>query len=171
MDRVTAYLGLGSNLGKREANLLEAAKRLVQDQRVSIGRASSLYETAPWGYTDQPFFLNWVLEIETALEPVPLLARVQEVEHEVGREPSFRYGPRLIDIDILLYGGLTLSLGTPDLQIPHPRMEQRAFVLVPLVELAAELVHPKLLLTIQELARRVDGKDGITLWGPPLEIG
>jgi len=171
LDRITAYLGLGSNLGKREANLLEAAKRLVQDQRVSINRASSLYETTPWGYTDQPFFLNCVLEIETALEPVPLLARAQELEDEVGREPSFRYGPRLIDIDILLYGGLTLSLATPDLQIPHTRMDQRAFVLVPLAELAAELVHPKLLLTIRELAQRVDGREGVKLWGTPLEVG
>ncbi len=171
MDRVTAYLGLGSNLGKREANLAEAARRLEQDGQLSVSRASSLYETAPWGYTEQPFFLNCVLEVETTLEPVPLLARVQAVENEIGREPSFRYGPRLIDIDILLYGDLTLSRQNPDLQIPHPRMDQRAFVLVPLSELAAELVHPQLRLTTQELAHRVEGLEGVKLWAPTLEVG
>lgn len=171
MEPVRAYLGLGSNLGEREANLAEAAWRLEQDGQLSISRASSIYETAPWGYAEQPFFLNCVLEVETTLEPAPLLVRLQAIEARVGREPSFRYGPRLIDIDILLYGDLTLSRQNPDLEIPHPRMEQRAFVLAPLKELAADLVHPKLRLTIEALARRVERQDGVKLWGPALEIG
>ncbi len=171
MEGVGAYLGLGSNLGDREANLLEAARLLKEDGQLVLSRASSIYETPPWGYTEQPFFLNCVLEVDTTLEPVSLLAWLQAVEARVGREPSFRYGPRLIDIDILLYGDLVLSRENPDLQMPHPRMDQRAFVLVPLAELAADLVHPGLRLTIEALARRVEGQDGVKLWGPALEVG
>ncbi len=170
-ERVKAYLGLGSNLGDREANLVEAAKQLEQGGQLFLSRASSIYETAPWGYTEQPFFLNCVLEVETDLAPAPLLARVQAVEVQMGREPGFRYGPRLIDIDILLYGDLVLSRENPDLQIPHPRMEQRAFVLTPLADLAAELVHPRLRLTNAELAHRVEGLEGVKLWAPALDVG
>ncbi len=171
MEGIKAYLGLGSNLGDRTANLAEAANRLHQDGHCSLSRASSIYETAPWGYTQQPFFLNCVLEVETTLEPVPLLARTQAVEVQVGRQPTFRYGPRQVDIDILFYGDLVLSPENPDLQIPHPRMDQRAFMLVPLAELAPELVHPKLRLTIEELAHRVEGLEGVKLWAPALDLG
>jgi 7,8-dihydro-6-hydroxymethylpterin-pyrophosphokinase len=94
-----------------------------------------------------------------------LLSAVKKLEEKIGREPGFRYGPRLIDIDILLYGDLTVGL--PELQIPHPRMVQRAFVLVPLAELAPGLVHPTLKITIGDLARQVEGKEGVKLWSAP----
>ena len=171
-DVARVYLGLGSNLGDRADNLAQAIRRLGQppprDGTLRPLRASSIYETAPWGYADQPAFLNCVLEAETNLAPLALLALGQRVERELGRQPTFRYGPRLVDVDILLYGDLVLDL--PQLQVPHPRMAQRAFVLVPLAELAPELVHPTLRLTIAELARRVDGKEGVKLWSaaPPL---
>ncbi|HLF04663.1 MAG TPA: 2-amino-4-hydroxy-6-hydroxymethyldihydropteridine diphosphokinase [Dehalococcoidia bacterium] len=177
-DVARVYLGLGSNLGDRADNLAQAIRRLGQPSPQAGAelalpllrplRASSVYETAPWGYADQPAFLNCVLEAETGLAPLALLALGQRVERELGRQPTFRYGPRLVDVDILLYGDLVLDL--PQLQVPHPRMAQRAFVLVPLAELAPELVHPTLRLTIAELARRVDGKEGVKLWSaaPPL---
>ena len=163
MEPVTAYLGLGSNLGQREANLARAVHLL--GQRMRPLRVSSIYETSPWGYTDQPDFLNCVLEAETKLAAPSLLESVKGLEREMGRVTSFLYGPRLIDVDLLLYGDWTTDL--PDLQIPHPRLSQRAFVLVPLAELAAGLVHPTLKLTVAELARRAEGGEGVKLWGPP----
>lgn len=170
MEPVTAYLGLGTNLGNRENNLTRAAQALGESPALTVTRASSIYETAPWGYANQPDFLNCVLEVTTTLEPAPLLRFVKEVEDAMGREPSLRYGPRLIDIDILLYGNQTISLDCPDLQIPHLRLSQRAFVLVPLEELAAEAIHPTAQLTVNELAKRVEGKEGVKLLRPPLPI-
>ena len=163
-----AYLGLGSNMGDREASLNAAVTRLAGDPSTTILKSSSIYETAPWGFTDQPDFLNCVLEIETRLSPQALLVQAKEVEQEIGRQPSRQYGPRLIDVDILLYGSETLHLADPDLQIPHPRMEQRAFVLIPLAELAGELTHPTLYRTISEIAGKIEGREGVRLWGPPL---
>ena len=164
---VTAYLGLGANLGNREASLAQAAAYLEDPPNLTLLRSSSIYETAPWGYTEQPDFLNCVLEINTRLSPVALLRRAQDAEQAVGRQPSRRYGPRLIDVDILLYGGLTLRLDAPDLQIPHPRMAVRAFVLVPLAELVGNLAHPVLNRTIADLSSAVEGREGVRLWKPP----
>jgi 2-amino-4-hydroxy-6-hydroxymethyldihydropteridine diphosphokinase len=177
LEPVTVYLGLGSNLGQREANLARAISAIggldqpfdsAQGERVELLRVSSIYETAPWGYTEQPPFLNCVVEAETTLPPHLLLQSVQELEKAMARKPGIRYGPRLIDVDILLYGSLTID--QPNLQIPHPRIPERAFVLIPLAELAPVLVHPTLQLLIAELARRVDGKEGVKLWGPPPAI-
>ena len=168
VDVVTAYLGLGSNLGDREASLSDAMERLAYPPRLTILRCSSIYETAPWGYTEQPDFLNCVLEVRTRLSPACLLRRAKEVEHEAGRQPGRRYGPRLIDVDILLYGTLTLDLDDPDLQIPHPRMDKRAFVLVPLAELAEGLMHPTLHRTIGDLARTVEDQEGVRFWKAPM---
>ena len=167
MERVTVYLGLGSNLGQREQNLAQAFGRLRSSVRLL--RSSSVYETLPWGYSDQPNFLNCVLEGETALPPLRLLAEVKRLEEEIGRVDGPRYGPRLMDIDILLYGDLTVDL--PDLQIPHARMSERAFVLVPLAELVPALVYPMPGLTVAERLRQVEGKEGVKLWGPPLVQG
>ena len=166
MGRVTAYLGLGTNLGDRDANLQEALallSRLGQIQAVS-----SIYETAPWGYLDQPDFLNCVCALATDLEPQPLLSATQRVERELGRRPNFRFGPRLIDVDILLHGDSVYA--SPDLEIPHPRMAVRAFVLVPMDEIAPDVPHPVLRRSIAELAEVVEGKEGVRLWSPPLQV-
>ncbi len=164
MDPVTVYLGLGSNLGRREDNLRRAIGKMRRYVRPK--RASSVYETAPWGFSQQPDFLNCVLEVAATLTPHRLLTSVKSLEMEMGRQAGVRYGPRLIDVDILFYGGKTLE--DPDLQIPHPRLHQRAFVLIPLSELAPELSHPTLKLTVAQLADGVAGKDGVKLWGQPL---
>ena len=166
MDAVRAYLGLGANLGEREIQLTRAAHLLAENPSVDISRSSSIYQTAPWGYLEQADFLNSVLEIETTLEPVALLELTQSIERLTGRQPGIRFGPRLIDIDILLYGELSVQLEEPDLQIPHPRMHLRAFVLVPLAELAPNLIVPNLSTRVEDLRDGVDGKEGVILWGP-----
>ena len=167
MDAVTAYLGLGANLGEREIHLTRAAHLLAESPAVQILRSSSIYQTAPWGYLEQPEFLNSVLEIKTTLEPVPLLELTQSIERLIGRQPGIRFGPRLIDIDILLYGEQSVRLEEPDLQIPHPWMHLRAFVLVPLAELAPALILPNSSARVEELKDGVDGKEGVKFWGPP----
>ncbi len=146
------YIGLGVNLGDRAANLANARSAL--SPAVRILRSSSIYETEPWGFRDQPAFLNQALEAETGLAPLDLLAYLKQIEAALGRQPTFRYGPRLIDMDILLYGDLIVSL--PGLEIPHPRLAERAFVLAPLAELAPDLRPPQSGKTIAEMLREVD---------------
>lgn len=136
MGRV--YLGLGTNLGDREANLLRTLSALAEIAEIEA--ISSVYGTAPVGHLDQPDFLNLVLAARTALEPEELLAETQRIEHELGRERSFRNAPRTIDIDLLLYDDRRIS--TPTLTVPHPRMRERGFVLRPLVEVAPGLRDP-----------------------------
>jgi 2-amino-4-hydroxy-6-hydroxymethyldihydropteridine diphosphokinase len=147
-----AYLGLGSNLGDRRDNLSAAVTGLPP--AATVLRASSIYQTEPWGYLEQPAFLNQVLEVETRLSPVDLLTALKRLEASLGRQATFRYGPRLIDLDILLYDQLVLD--QPDLVIPHPQLAQRAFVLVPLAELAPDLRHPRLGASMTELKNRID---------------
>jgi 2-amino-4-hydroxy-6-hydroxymethyldihydropteridine diphosphokinase len=151
----TVYLGLGSNLGDRLVNLQAACSALTP--YACIFSASPVYETAPWGYTDQPAFLNQVLGVETDLSPVELMATLKQVEADLGRISSFRYGPRLIDLDILFYDDLVLV--TPGLVIPHPRLAERAFVLVPLAGLAPGLRHPVIGKTVSELLASVDASE------------
>ncbi|HTX78859.1 MAG TPA: 2-amino-4-hydroxy-6-hydroxymethyldihydropteridine diphosphokinase [Longilinea sp.] len=146
------YLGLGTNLGDRQENLQAAVKAL--SPKVIVLRGSPVYETDPWGYTQQPTFLNQVLEVETGLEPLKLLAHVKALETRLGRTPTFHYGPRLIDIDILLYNSLILQ--TPELVIPHPHLTERAFVLIPLADLAPDLKIPGSERTIGELSNTCD---------------
>jgi 2-amino-4-hydroxy-6-hydroxymethyldihydropteridine diphosphokinase len=132
-----AYIGLGSNLGDREETIRRAVELLGN------ARISTLIETEPWGYADQPLFLNAVAELETDEPPRALLARLLEIERELGRtRDGPRYGPRTIDLDLLLYGDDRLD--EPGLGLPHPRLHERAFVLEPLAELAPELVVPGL---------------------------
>lgn len=139
MAHVT-YLALGTNLGERLENL-QAALRSFPPQ-IRLLAQSRVYETEPWGFSDQPPFLNMVVKAETSLAPTDLLRRLKELEISLGRTPTFRNGPRLIDLDILFYDDLRLD--APGLVIPHPRLQERAFVLVPLAEVAADLVHPAL---------------------------
>jgi 2-amino-4-hydroxy-6-hydroxymethyldihydropteridine diphosphokinase len=133
------YLALGSNIGDRENNLREAVRRL-EETGVQVKRVSSLYETEPLDYLDQPWFLNAVLEADTQLSASQLLATLRRIESLMGSKKLFAKGPRLIDLDILLYDDATIE--TPELQVPHPRMLQRNFVLVPLAEIAPALRHP-----------------------------
>lgn len=135
-----AYFSIGSNLGDRYANLRTAIAAL-QAAHVRLTRQSSIYETEPVDFTEQPWFLNCVLEAETDLSPNELLTTLQGIERRIGRTPSTPKGPRLIDLDILLYGSETIA--RPELQIPHPRLPSRRFVLVPLAEIAPNLTHPK----------------------------
>jgi 2-amino-4-hydroxy-6-hydroxymethyldihydropteridine diphosphokinase len=132
------YLALGSNLGDRHANLSAVVERL--HERVAIMALSSLYETEPAYVTDQPRFLNAVLRGRTTLAASALLAFVKRIERELGRVTGQRYGPRVVDVDLLLYGEQTID--TPALTIPHPRMAERPFVLAPLAEIAPELIPP-----------------------------
>ncbi|MDR5675988.1 MAG: 2-amino-4-hydroxy-6-hydroxymethyldihydropteridine diphosphokinase [Armatimonadota bacterium] len=133
------FLSLGSNLGEREANLL-AALRLLDAEGVRLVRQSSWYETEPVGFTEQPPFLNLVVEVRTALDPLGLLRCAQRVEAALGRVREVRWGPRTVDVDLVLYGQRVVR--TPELIVPHPRMRERAFVLVPLCEIAPDLVLP-----------------------------
>jgi 2-amino-4-hydroxy-6-hydroxymethyldihydropteridine diphosphokinase len=144
----TAYLSLGSNLGDRDAHLAGAMQRL-EATGVRILRRSSVYETEPQDRRDQPWFLNMVIEVETDLPPLELLAQTQKIEKHMGRERGVPKGPRTIDIDILLYEDSVLA--TKELEIPHPRMDARRFVLEPLAELAPDLVHPVIRKTVREL--------------------
>lgn len=163
MNEVTAYLGLGTNLGSRWANLREALRLLASGTGLRLARCSQVYETEPWGLADQPRYLNCVAEVATTLEPEPLLTMCKEAEGRLGRVPGPRWGPRLIDVDILLYGAQLVEL--PHLEIPHPRLHLRAFALAPLAELAPSAVHPVLGRNIGELAQAVEGRDGVSVLG------
>lgn len=151
MDHIV-YIALGSNLGSRLANLKNAISNFTP--QMDVKKKSSVYETPPWGYADQPAFLNQVVMAETYLEPDDLLGHLKRLETVLGREPSFQNGPRLIDLDILLYDDLIMD--SPPLVIPHPRLHQRAFVLVPLNEIAPDLVHPVFGKPVSELLLDVD---------------
>ncbi len=139
IDEVRAFLGLGSNQGDR-AQMLARALDLLPGAGVRIVARSRVYESPPWGVIDQPWFLNQVIAAGTILLPPELLARCREVEQVLGRVRTMRWGPRTIDVDILLYGDLVMA--TPDLTIPHPELRRRAFVLVPLAEIAPTLRLP-----------------------------
>lgn len=145
------YLALGTNLGDRHGNLKTAIQMLRE--QVSIAQRSSIYETEPAYVTEQPRFLNMVVRGTTTLSPHALLAFLKHLEQIIGRQPGLRYGPRLIDLDILFYGDTVLN--TPDLIIPHPRFAERAFVLIPLAEIAPEMVPPGYTQTIAALSQQV----------------
>ncbi|HTB94027.1 MAG TPA: 2-amino-4-hydroxy-6-hydroxymethyldihydropteridine diphosphokinase [Candidatus Sulfotelmatobacter sp.] len=135
---ITVYIALGTNVGEREANLLQAL-RLLPESGVHIRRVSSIYETEPVDYLDQEWFLNAVLEAQTELDALDLLSALRLIETRMGSKKAFAKGPRKIDLDILLYGDETVD--TDELQVPHPRMLERKFVLIPLAEIAPNLRH------------------------------
>ena len=145
-----AYLLLGGNLGDREKNFM-AARTYIEQYCGPVIRLSSLYETAAWGKTDQPSFLNQALEIETDVRPGILMTRVLEIEKLMGRERKEKYGPRVIDIDILLFNDEQCDL--PFLKIPHPELPNRRFALTPLAEIAPHLLHPVLTKSIDQLLK------------------
>jgi 2-amino-4-hydroxy-6-hydroxymethyldihydropteridine diphosphokinase len=149
------FLAIGTNLGDRLSNLRAALRSLPPD--VELVAVSRVYETPPWGYADQPAFLNMAVHARTRLSPESLLSKLKQAEVQIGREPGFRWGPRLIDLDILFYDDLVLD--TPRLVIPHKRLHERAFVLVPLADIAPELVHPVLGKTVCELLLDVDATE------------
>jgi 2-amino-4-hydroxy-6-hydroxymethyldihydropteridine diphosphokinase len=144
----TVYLSLGSNIGDRAANIARAISALAQ-HGVRVTRQSSLYETEPVDFRDQEWFLNSVAEAQTELEPAELMDALLQIERALGRHRLVPKGPRLIDIDILLFGSSIVR--TPELEIPHPRMAERRFVLVPFSEIAPDAFHPVLKKTIAEL--------------------
>jgi len=146
-----AYIGFGSNLGDRDGYIRQALSELASTDGITLLRVSSLYETAPVGYTNQGKFLNGVAEIETSVPPHTLLALLKGIEAKLGRQHRVRWGPREIDLDILIYGERQIS--TPELTIPHPEMQRRGFVLIPLAELAPNLCHPVLGKRIAELLK------------------
>lgn len=146
------YLLLGSNLGDRQKNIDNAINEL-KACGIIISRKSSLYNTAPWGYTEQPEFLNQALECFTSLEPVELLEEIKKIEKKMGRIDIVRYGPRIIDMDIIFYDDLILK--TDKLIIPHPLMHKRLFVLKPLNEIAPDFIHPELKLSVKNLLEKL----------------
>lgn len=146
------YIALGSNLGERLDNLRQALHHLPP--AVQPLRVSTVYETPPWGITDQPRFLNMVVEALTWLEPIPLLDHLKHIEQRMGRVVAARFGPRLIDLDILFYADIIYT--ADPLHIPHPRLAERAFVLLPLQDLAADKIHPALDKSVTELLAPLD---------------
>lgn len=155
-EATTVYLGLGSNLGDRQENLDRALEFLAQ--RLRLGKVSPVYDTEPLGDTDQPHFLNMVCQVLTFLEPAALLSLAKGIERKLGRTGKSG-APRPIDIDILLYGDRIIE--TPDLVIPHPKMSDRAFALVPLAEIAPDAVHPVSGKTVKQLLAEMTEKQGV----------
>ncbi|NCO67173.1 MAG: 2-amino-4-hydroxy-6-hydroxymethyldihydropteridine diphosphokinase [Nitrospirae bacterium CG_4_10_14_0_8_um_filter_41_23] len=146
------YIGIGSNLGNRQENCLRAIE-LLQEKGIIVTKRSSLYETEPWGVKDQPLFINMAIEIETGLKPEELLRMLKDTEREMGRKDSSKWGPRIIDLDILLFDNIVLN--NKNLKIPHPLMHERDFVLRPLCEIAPDIKHPLLKLSIGDLLQQL----------------
>jgi len=143
-----AYIGIGSNLGNRDLNCFQSIELMKAGSGV-VEACSSLHETKAWGVADQPYFINMAVKLVTSYEPLALLQRLQQIEKTMGREKTFRWGPRVIDLDILFYDNLTVV--TPELVIPHPGAHERLFVLKPVIDIAPCFIHPLLNKTIQQL--------------------
>lgn len=158
MAETTVYFSLGSNLGDREKNLRTAVSALA-DAKVRVTRVSAFYETEPVGLREQPWFLNCIVEAQTEIPALELLRALRSIESRLGSKKLVPKGPRLIDLDILVYGDETID--TPELQVPHPRMLQRRFVLVPLAEICPNLKHPSWRGTATELLARAQDQSQV----------
>lgn len=168
MERVPFYLGLGSNLGRREEYLYQALNLLSGMAGIRLLACSPIYETEPVGFVDQPPFLNMAVKGETTLTAWQLLRLTSKVEEMLGRKRAIRWGPRTIDLDILLFGQLRLH--TEELKLPHPRLKERAFVLLPLADIAADLVIPGVGQSVRELLEKVSRK-GVKPWRTKFILG
>ncbi|MFN8346038.1 MAG: 2-amino-4-hydroxy-6-hydroxymethyldihydropteridine diphosphokinase [Spirosomataceae bacterium] len=166
MNQYSIFLLLGANLGEREATLAKAIQ-LISEQIAPVLSRSQLYETAPWGVTDQPSFLNQVLRIETGLSPKKVLEQTLHIEKQLGRERRLRWGARVIDIDILYYADLVMA--EADLHLPHPRLHERRFTLVPLVEIAPDFMHPVLKKTNRKLLEECTDEGVVNVFQPHLK--
>ena len=163
MEGVKIYLGLGSNLGDRMDNLLQGLR--ILGSRISLTRVSSIYESEPWGYTDQPAFLNCVCEGVTSQPSQQVLWILKDTESLVGRMPTFPGGPRVFDADLLFHAQLVVD--EPDLQVPHPRLAERIFVLLPMAEIAPDFVHPLMSKDVRALLAEAKGREGVKWFAPP----
>ncbi|OIJ20495.1 2-amino-4-hydroxy-6-hydroxymethyldihydropteridine diphosphokinase [Anaerobacillus alkalidiazotrophicus] len=161
----TVYLSIGSNMGDRLSFLKYAAKSMKEDVNISITRYSSIYETAPIGYTDQDNFLNMVIELKTSYSPLQLLSRTQKIQDNAGREYNIRWGPRTLDLDILLYNQENIKM--EQLIVPHPRMFERSFVIIPLREVNPVLYFPSIEKSIDAVYEELRDKEGVYLWKKP----
>jgi 2-amino-4-hydroxy-6-hydroxymethyldihydropteridine diphosphokinase len=159
-ENKVATIGIGTNIGDKEKNITEAIQRIKE--LGIITKKSNIYESEPVGYKEQDYFLNMVLAIETKLSPTELIKELQKIEKEMGRVKEFTNGPRIIDLDILLYDNLIIN--TKQLTIPHPSLHTRNFVLTPLEEISKHTVHPKLKETIKTLKKDLKNPEQITLW-------
>ena len=166
IELAIVYLGLGSNLGDRKQNLKQALELLSSE--FEINKLSSLYETEPIGYTEQPLFLNAVCSGFTKLSPQRLLHLIKDVEHQLGRKSSFPNAPRPIDVDILFYNAEVIK--TKELTIPHPRLSERVFALVPLAEISPDLVHPESGKTVLQLLDNLKPVKGVRRWLEAIDI-
>jgi len=160
-DWIQAYIGLGSNIGDRCAYLKEAVRLLGDHTELRVAACSSIYETDPVGYVDQPAFLNMAVRADTRLAPEELLKHMLQVERKLGRVRDIRWGPRTVDLDLLLYG--EAQIDTPTLTLPHPRMLERAFVLIPLKDVLLGEALPMACTLAARLAT-LEGKEGVKLW-------
>lgn len=157
-----AFLSLGTNMGDRLANLQEGLRLLRSHAAVTVAKLSSIYETEPVGYTEQPAFLNMAVQVSTSLSAEELLDLCLSIEQEIGRVREFRWGPRIIDLDILLYNQDNIE--SEKLIIPHPRMHERAFVLVPLIEIDPAICFPGSNRPLEEALSSIQERKGVRLW-------
>lgn len=165
-----AYLCLGSNIGDKVTNLQQAVKMLTQTGMITVVRSSAFYETEPWGNKDLDWFVNAVIEVKTKLSPRELLDLCKNTEMQMGRKKrtSDNYEPRIIDVDILFYGDLIVD--EPDLKIPHDHLHERAFEIVPLLELIPDYEHPKFKKSLLQLHEELETLDDVFLYGTRVDI-